>query len=143
MLKDLLVLGVCFRHRLSEPDLQVYAEMVHKNLDDREWQHVMGYFTGSWARTDEAPRFMPTPQELVAVGRRAAPAQAPLTNEQREFREVYFRGVPLHLLADDAVPRGEVRIGRSRIVGLMPEPPSDEEWAARRRALLAQAEEGK
>lgn len=143
LLKDLLALGVCFRHRLSEPDLQVYAELIHRNLDDREWQHAMAYFSGSWARTDEAPRFMPTPQELVAVGRRSAPAEAPLTDEQREFREVYFRGIPLHLLADDAVSRDEVRIGRSKIVGLMPEPPSEEEWQKRRAALLAQAEEGK
>lgn len=136
LLRDLLALGVCFRHRLSEPDLQVYAEIVNKNLDDGAWQHAMNHFTGQWAKTDEAPRFMPTPQELVAVGRRAPSPPPPLTEEQVEYREQYFGTPPvrLRLVGDSRVPRGLL------LAMPEPEPLSEAEWEQRRRDLLAQAE---
>ena len=66
LLKDLLKLGVCYRARLSEQDLGVYAEMIDARLSDAEWKHVMSYFTGDFGNVGQ--EFMPTPLELISVG---------------------------------------------------------------------------
>lgn len=66
MLKDLLKLGVCYRARLSEHDLGVYAEMIDARLDDSDWAEVMEYFTGGYGSVEQ--EFMPTPLELISTG---------------------------------------------------------------------------
>jgi hypothetical protein len=65
LLRDLLKLGVCYRARLSEQDLGVYAEMVDARMDDAEWAEVMAHYTG--AHGDIGQEFMPTPLELIAT----------------------------------------------------------------------------
>jgi hypothetical protein len=66
LLTDLLKLGVCYRARLSEQDLGVYAEMIDARLDDSEWSEVMEHFTGGHG--DVGQEFMPTPLDLISTG---------------------------------------------------------------------------
>lgn len=66
MLKDLLKLGVCYRARLSEHDLGVYAEMIDARLDDDDWAEVMEHYTGGHG--DVGQEFMPTPLDLISTG---------------------------------------------------------------------------
>lgn len=99
---------------MSEPDLQVYGEMIGDRLTDREWQYAYRYFTGEWK--DEAPKFMPTPQELIEAGRLCPkPAEQP-TEDSREFRRRYFaaqqakaeaRRRELLAIGDDLLHAGE------------------------------------
>ena len=135
MLTDLLKLGVSFRARLSEPDLEVYAEMIEARLDDREWAYAYDWFTGEWTDPGEAPKFMPTPQELISIGRGAPRPPEPPTEEQIEFRRRYFAA---------ALERRALRAGGEfpkslpAVIGVGL---TDEEWEHRRRTLLEQADE--
>lgn len=95
MLRDLLKLGVCFRTRLSEQDLGVYAEMIDARLGDAEWAAAVAYYTGDFGGA-EPQKFMPTPQELISIGRsmgREAAPQPDPTPEQVEFRRAYWEQV--------------------------------------------------
>ena len=111
LLKDLLRLGVCFRTRLTENDLSVYADMIDRQLDDREWAYAFDYFTGAWK--DEPPKFMPTPQEMIEAGRLCQKPPPPLTEEQMDFRRRYFEAAQRRrkLLAegDDLLHQGEAQ----------------------------------
>ena len=92
MLRDLLALGVCYRSRLSEQDLGIYAEMIDPRLNDREWAAAVGYYSGDFGDPEEPQRFMPTPQELIAVGRALGREKEPRpdpTPEEIEFRQRY------------------------------------------------------
>ena len=136
MLTDLLKLGVSFRARLSEPDLEVYAEMIEARLDDREWRHAYDWFTGEWADPGEAPKFMPTPQELILIGRGAPRPPEPPTEEQIEFRRRYFAAaLERRALMSGA---GEPQKALPAVVGVGL---TDDEWEHRRRTLLEQADE--
>jgi hypothetical protein len=93
LLRDLLALGVCYRSRLSEQDLGIYAEMIDPRLNDREWAAAVGYYSGDFGDPEEPQRFMPTPQELIAVGRALGREKAPPpepTAEDVEFRRLYW-----------------------------------------------------
>lgn len=145
LLKDLLKLGVCFRTRLTENDLGVYAEMIDRNLSDRQWSYAFDYFTGNWTDPGEAPKFMPTPQELIAIGRAVGAATQISTGptpEQIEFRRLYREQATRQQAEANRKPMGHKELLQS-----MDEacekllPLSDEEWEARRRYLMAQADE--
>lgn len=139
MLTDLLKLGVSFRARLSEPDLEVYAEMIEARLDDREWRHAYDWFTGEWTDPGEAPRFMPTPQELISIGRGAPRPPEPPTEEQIEFRRRYFAAA-LERRALRALEAGHGE-PQKRLPAVIATGLTDEEWEHRRRLLLEQADE--
>lgn len=132
LLRDLLKLGVSFRAKLSEPDLEVYAEMIERRLDDREWRYAYEWFTGDWTDPGEAPRFMPTPQELIAIGRCAPQPPAPLTEDQQEFRRRYFSAAAQARALPEAPRKFLPPIGAEL---------TDAEWEHRRRTLLEQADE--
>ena len=145
LLKDLLKLGVCFRTRLTENDLGVYAEMIDRNLSDRQWSYAFDYFTGNWTDPGEAPKFMPTPQELIAIGRSVGAATEISTGptaEQIEFRRLYREQATRQQAEANRKPMGHRELLRS-----MDEacekllPLSEEEWESRRRYLLAQADD--
>ena len=87
MLKDLLKLGVCYRARLSEQDLGVYAEMIDARLSDSEWAFVMSYYTGD--QGDVGQEFMPTPIELISTGADFRGAQERKRVEIEENRKRY------------------------------------------------------
>jgi len=139
LLRDLLKLGVSFRAKLSEPDLEVYAEMIERRLTDREWRYAYDWFTGDWADPGEAPRFMPTPQELIAIGRQAPRRPAPLTPDQQEYRRRYFAAAAQTraLLADGVVGP----LLKDLTTATRPPIETDAEWDHRRRTLLEQADE--
>lgn len=146
LLKDLLKLGVCFRTRLSENDLSVYAEMIDRNLSDRQWSYAFDYYTGNWTDPGEAPKFMPTPQELIAIGRSAPEINKGPTPDQIEFRRLYQE--QMRRQEDQAKQRPMDSQGHlAKAVRSLNEvtgnglPLSDEEWEARRRVLMAQADE--
>jgi hypothetical protein len=133
LLTDLLKLGVSFRARLSEPDLEVYAEMIEARLDDREWAY------GEWTDPGEAPRFMPTPQELISIGRGAPRPPTPPTEEQIEFRRRYFAAArERRALRALEAGHGEPQKRLPAVIGVGL---TDEEWEHRRRTLLEQADE--
>ena len=128
LLKDMLRLGVCFRTRLTENDLGVYAEMIDRQLSDREWAYAFAYFTGAWK--DEPPKFMPTPQELIEAGRLCPKPPRPLTDDERDFRRRYIAAAQAPRLATGPVPPVVIAAHLT-----------DEEWDRRRRELLAQGDE--
>ena len=140
LLTDLLKLGVSFRAKLTEPDLEVYAEIIDQRLDDEEWDWAYGWFTGGWT-DDETPKFMPTAQELIAVGRgmpRKAPPQEP-TEEQVEFRRRYYAAArERRALRALEAGHGEPQKRLPAVIGVGL---TDEEWEHRRRTLLEQADE--
>ena len=144
LLTDLLKLGVSFRAKLTEPDLEVYAEIIDQRLDDEEWDWAYGWFTGGWIEwgETEAPKFMPTAQELIAKGRgmpREKPPQPPPTEEQIEFRRRYFAAA-----AEQREQRKRLLEGgepQKRLPAVIGVGLTDEEWEHRRRTLLEQADE--
>lgn len=125
-------LGVSFRAKLSEPDLEVYAEMIERRLDDREWRYAYDWFTGDWTDPGEAPRFMPTPQELIAIGRFAPRPPKPPTEDEREFRRLYFAAAK-HLESQ--------HLPRHKLLPSIGQEMTDAEWEHRRRFLLEQGDE--
>lgn len=144
---DLLKLGVCFRTKLTENDLGVYVEMVDKNLTDRQWSYALDYFTGNWTDPGEAPKFMPSPQELISIGRSiggATEINIGPTPEQLEFRRLYWEQATRQRIEAQAnrKPAGHREMLRSMDEASERSLPlSDEEWEARRRFLMAQADE--
>ena len=147
LLKDLLKLGVCFRTRLTEQDIGVYAEMIDRQLSDRQWSYAFDYFTGNWTDPGEAPKFMPTPQELIAIGRSVGSATeigVLPTPEQVEFRRLYWKQanrlqIEVRAKLKTAGHRELMRVMDQASDRLLPL--SDEEWQARIRLLKAQADE--
>ena len=144
LLTDLLKLGVSFRAKLTEPDLEVYAEIIDQRLDDDEWDWAYGWFTGGWMDwgETEAPKFMPTAQELIATGRgmpREKPPRPEPTEEQVEFRRRYFAAAE----AQRALPAlgGQDGEPQKRLPAVIGAELTDAEWDDRRRFLLEQADE--
>jgi hypothetical protein len=148
LLRDLLKLGVCFKTRLSEEDLSVYGEMVASELDDEQWAYAFRHYTAAWK--DEAPKFMPTPPELIEAGRLCPKPPKPLTDEQREWRQRYFARQEER---KRIVSGGQALIGPGsaghldllRTVHDMPEKErpvlGESEWEQRKRELQRQADE--
>jgi len=113
LLRNLLKLGVCYRTRLSEQDLGVYAEMIDERLNDREWAAALAYYLGDFGDPEEPQRFMPTPQELIAVGRSMGREKTPPpepTAEEREFRRRYWEQAKRQRLAAQERRRAEFAI---------------------------------
>lgn len=109
LIQDLAILGNCFGRKMAEEDLATYAAILERHLDDRQWAWAFDWFTGPWQDQSEAPRFMPTPQELMEAGLRAPEPGVP-----------YIRGTELPLaealkspeLVGQAVERLEIATGR-------------------------------
>lgn len=105
LLKDLLKLGVCYRARLTENDLGVYAEMIDARMDDTEWAATMAHYSGDLGPVDQ--QFMPTPLELIAVGKSFVAEKRRREDERRENHQRYLERQERLRVGDELLHNGE------------------------------------
>ena len=106
LLRDLLKLGVCYRARLSEQDLGIYAEMIDARMDDSEWADVMAYYSGDKGPIEQ--QFMPTPLELISTWNDMVTSRRRREQEIRENHQRYLeRQKRLLAIGDDLLHEGE------------------------------------
>ncbi len=92
MVRELAILGQAFGRKMVEEDLGIYAALIARHLDDRQWGYAFEWFTGPWKDSSERPTFMPTPQQLIDAGLQAPPPGRGLIvwGAERVTLEEYF-----------------------------------------------------